>query len=380
MEEKKYDLIATSVFGLEAVVKRECEKLGFEDISVSNGKVEFKGGQRDIARANLWLRSAERVLIKLGEFEAKTFEDLYQGAKAIKWQDFLSKKGSFIVKAKALKSKLMSRSDIQSIVKKSVVDSLTKAYDILWFDESAERYGIEVSILKDLVTITLDSSGQGLHKRGYRLEQNKAPMKETLAAALVQLSSWEPDRPLVDLFCGSGTILLEAGMIAKNIAPGIQRDFDFTEWAWYDRGIFQEEKSKAYSEIRDIKLDIMGFDIDPKAIKAARANAVNADLDMDIKFITKDMKEVGLLNNFGVIISNPPYGERIGDKKMLDEIYGHLRALNKKLSTWSMFFITSDKDFELKINRMSDRKRKLYNGRIEVDYYQFLGPNPNLLR
>lgn len=380
MQEKKFDLIATSVFGLEAVVKRECEKLGFQDLSVSNGKVEFKGGLREIAKANLWLRSAERVLIKIGEFEAKTFDSLYESAKDLNWEDYLSKDGKFIVNAKAIKSKLMSTSDIQSIVKKAVIDRLTKAYDILWFDEKAERYRIEVSILKDVVTITLDTSGQGLHKRGYRLEQNKAPMKETLAAALVQLSNWQVDRPLVDLFCGSGTILIEAGMIGKNIAPGIQRDFDFLEWKWYDKGIFQEEKTKAYGQIKDVDLDIMGFDIDPKAIKAARNNAINADLDLDIKFVCKDMKDVGLLNNFGVIISNPPYGERIGDQKMLKEIYGHLRILSKKLSTWSMFFITSDKDFEREINRMSDRKRKLYNGRIEVDYYQFLGPNPNLLK
>lgn len=380
MEEKEFDLIATTVFGLEAVVKRECESLGFKNIKVSNGKVEFTGGQRQIAKANLWLRSAERVLIKLAEFKAYSFDDLYENSKKINWQDFLSKEGRYIVNGKSIKSKLMSVSDNQSIVKKSIIDKLSKEYDLIWFNEDAERYRIDVSILKDCVTITLDTSGSGLHKRGYRLEQNKAPMKETLAAALVQLSNWSYDRPLVDLFCGSGTILIEAAMIAKNIAPGIQRDFDFLEWKWYDKGVFREEKSGAYKEIKDRELDIIGFDIDPNAIEIAKNNALNADLDQDIKFITKDVKNVGLLNNFGVIISNPPYGERIGDVKMLNDIYSALKILIKKLSTWSIFIITNDKKFEDRINRLSDRKRKLYNGRIEVDYYQFLGPDPDLLK
>lgn len=380
MEEKVYDLIATTVFGLESVVKEECEKLGFENITVSNGKVEFTGGQKEIARANLWLRSSERVLIKLAEFEALTYDDLFDNTKAIPWVNYLSKEGKFIVNAKSVKSKLMSTSDNQSIVKKAIIDNISKEFDILWFKEEGERYRIDVSILKDMTTVTLDTSGAGLHKRGYRLEQTIAPMKETLAAALVQLSSWTYDRPLVDLFCGSGTILLEAAMIGKNIAPGIQRDFDFCHWPFFDQSIFREEKTKAYEAIRDVELDITGFDIDPKAIKIARNNAVNADLDTDIKFVTKDMKDVGLLNNFGVIISNPPYGERIGDEKMLEEIYQNLKLLMKKISTWSIYLITSDKDLEEKLNKLSDRKRKLFNGRIEVDYYYFIGPDPSLLK
>lgn len=380
MEEKVYDLIATTVFGLESVVKEECEKLGFENITVSNGKVEFTGGQKEIARANLWLRSSERVLIKLAEFEALTYDDLFDNTKAIPWVNYLSKEGKFIVNAKSVKSKLMSNSDNQSIVKKAIIDNLSKEFDIIWFKEDGERYRIDVSILKDMATVTLDTSGAGLHKRGYRLEQTIAPMKETLAAALVQLSSWTYDRPLVDLFCGSGTILLEAAMIGKNIAPGIQRDFDFCHWTFFDQSIFREEKTKAYEAIRDVELDITGFDIDPKAIKIARNNAVNADLDTDIKFVTKDMKDVGLLNNFGVIISNPPYGERIGDEKMLEEIYQNLKLLMKKISTWSIYLITSDKDLEEKLNKLSDRKRKLFNGRIEVDYYYFIGPDPSLLK
>lgn len=380
MDSKRYDLIATTVFGLESVVKKECENLGFGDIRVSNGKVEFKGSQRDIAKANLWLRSSERVLIKLGEFEAKTYDELYENSKKIAYEKFLSTSGKFVVNAKTIKSKLMSPRDLQSIVKKSIIDRMKKAHLIEWFKEDGARYRIEVAILKDLVTITLDTSGAGLHKRGYRLEQNKAPMKETLAAALVQLSNWSYDRPLVDLFCGSGTIPIEAALIGKNIAPGLSRDFDFTKWDFYDKSIFDQEKKLAYQSIEDRKLDIIGFDIDRRAIEIARSNAYNIALDEDILFITKDMKDVGLGNNFGVLISNPPYGERLGEKKDLDLIYINLANKFKKLTTWSFFLITSDKEFEKKVNKLADKKRKLYNGRIEVDYYQYLGLDPNLLK
>lgn len=380
MDNKKYDLIATTAFGLESVVKKECENLGFEDIRVSNGKVEFKGDQRDIATSNLWLRSADRVLIKLAEFEALSFDELYEKTKSINWQDFLSQGGKFIVNGKSIDSKLKSVPDCQSIVKKALIDKMSKVYDLLVFKETGERYRIEVSLLKDIATITLDTSGAGLHKRGYRLEQTKAPLKETMAAALVQLSNWKADRPLVDLFCGSGTILIEAAMIGKNIAPGIQRDFDFLNWEYYDTEIFREEKKKAYDSIKDVELDITGFDIDKEAIKIARSNAENFDLNEDIVFINKEMKDVGLINNFGVIISNPPYGERIGDKAMLDEIYKDLKEKLKKIFTWSTFIITSDKDLETSLGKIADRKRKLFNGRIEVHYYQFLGPDPDLLK
>lgn len=379
MEKRLYSLIATSVFGLESVVKKECEDLGFNNIRISNGRVEFEGGQRDIARANLWLRSSERVFIKLAEFKALTYDDLYDNCKAVNWEDYLSRDGKFIVNAKSVKSKLMSPSDNQSICKKAIIDRLSERYNLLWFPENEERYRIDVSINKDLVTISLDTSGEGLHKRGYRLEQNKAPMKETLAAALVQLSSWKADRPLVDLFCGSGTILIEAALIGRNIAPGIQRDFDFIHWKYFDESVFREEKARAYGEMKDVALDIIGFDIDRKSVEMARSNASNAGFD-DIKFITKDMKDVGLLNNFGVVISNPPYGERLGDEKSLKIIYENLSKHIKGLTTWSFYLITADRSLESQIGRLADKKRKLYNGRIQVDYYYFLGPNPDLLR
>ncbi|NLW52199.1 MAG: class I SAM-dependent RNA methyltransferase [Tissierellia bacterium] len=380
MKDKIYDLIATTVFGLEAIVKRECEQLGFSDINVSNGRVEFKGTQQDIAKANLWLRSSERVLIKLGEFEAKSFDELYEKTKSIDWENYLSTNGKFLVSGKSIKSKLYSVPDAQSIVKKAIVDKMSKVHDILWFNETEERYKIEVGLLKDIATITLDTSGAGLHKRGYRQEQTMAPMKETLASALVMLSNWRPDRPLVDLFCGSGTILIEACLIGKNIAPGISREFDFMKWPMFDMSVFREEKTNAYGMINDKKLDITGFDIDREAIKIAKSNAINAGVDEDIIFVTKDVKDVGLKNNFGVIVSNPPYGERIGDEDSLKQIYQALKILFKKISTWSVFMITSDKDFEKHVGKSADRKRKLFNGRIEVDYYQIIGPNPDLLK
>lgn len=380
MKDKIYDLIATTVFGLEAIVKRECEQLGFSDINVSNGRVEFKGTQQDIAKANLWLRSSERVLIKLGEFEAKSFDELYEKTKSIDWENYLSTNGKFLVSGKSIKSKLYSVPDAQSIVKKAIVDKMSKVHDILWFNETEERYKIEVGLLKDIATITLDTSGAGLHKRGYRQEQTMAPMKETLASALVMLSNWRPDRPLVDLFCGSGTILIEACLIGKNIAPGISREFDFMKWPMFDMSVFREEKTNAYGMINDKTLDITGFDIDREAIKIAKSNAINAGVDEDIIFVTKDVKDVGLKNNFGVIVSNPPYGERIGDEDSLKQIYQALKILFKKISTWSVFMITSDKDFEKHVGKSADRKRKLFNGRIEVDYYQIIGPNPDLLK
>lgn len=376
MKDTKFNLIATTVFGLESVVKDECIKLGFKDISVSNGKVEFTGDMRDIVRANLWLRSSERVLIKIAQFNAVTFDDIYDNISEIPWEKYLSENGKYIVTGKSVKSKLYSISDNQSISKKAIIDRMSKKFNKSWFDESGERYHIDVAILKNLVTVTLDTSGNGLHKRGYRQKQNEAPMKETLAAALVQISNWNGERPLVDLFCGSGTILIEACLIAKNIAPGISRDFDFNKWDWFDKNIYKEEKTNAYKAIKDKKLDIKGFDIDKNSIEIAKLNAINAGVDEDIEFVAKDMSKVGLLNNFGVLISNPPYGERIGNQSEIMKIYRSIGKLLDKLTTWSFFIITADKEFEESVNRLAIKKRKLYNGRIEVDYYQYPGPDP----
>ncbi|MGF0040612.1 THUMP domain-containing class I SAM-dependent RNA methyltransferase [Peptoniphilaceae bacterium SGI.131] len=376
MQDKIYEIIATAAFGLEGLVKRECQNLGFENVHTSNGKVEFTGSFRDIVRANLWLRSADRVLIKLLEFKAVSFEELFENLKVFDWWNYLSENGKYIVNARSLKSKLYSLRDIQAISKKAIVSALSKHYDKDWFFEDGEDYRIEISILKDFVTVGLDTSGAALHKRGYRLKQNQAPMKETLAAALVQLSKWDGTRPLVDFCCGSGTILIEAAMLAKNIAPGISRDFAFFKYPFFDKEVFRKEKKYCYEVMKKEKLDITGFDIDPKAVEIARDNALNMGLEDDINFVVKDMQRVGLKDNFGVVISNPPYGQRLGDEKSLRLIYDSLKEKFKSLFTWSYYIITADKDFEREVGKQADQKRKLYNGRIEVDYYQFIGPNP----
>lgn len=379
--QERYNIVVSTVFGLESVVKQECQALGFENISVSNGKVEFIGTQRDIIIANLWLRSAERVYIKLLEFQAISFDDIFENINNFEWERYLSEDGKFVISGKSQKSKLFSISDNQAITKKAIIKRLSKIYNKTWFSESGPLYNIKIALYKDVATVTLDTSGSGLHKRGYRRDQTLAPIKETLAAALVQLSNWNADRNFVDVFCGSGTIPIEAALIAKNIAPGISRNFAFNNWSFFDSKIYKEEKIKAYKAIKsDINFKIMGFDIDKKAIDIAKKNAINAGVDEDIEFVTKDIKDVGLQNNFGVMVSNPPYGERIGEEKEIQKIYKSISKLFDILTTWSFFFITSDKNFEREVKKVSDQKRKLYNGRIEVDYYQYLGVDPlNLL-
>lgn len=373
--QEKYNIYISTVFGLESVVKKECEDLGFKNLVVSNGKVEFEGTQRDIVIANLWLRSAERVYIKLMEFEALTFDDIYDNINGFAWEDYLSENGKYIISGKSVKSKLYSISDNQSITKKAIIDRLSKVYKKSWFMESDESYKIRIALLNDVATVTLDTSGSGLHKRGYRTEQNEAPIKETLAAALILLSKWDRKRDFIDLFCGSGTIPIEAALIAKNIAPGISRKFDFMNWEHFDQEVYREEKIRAYNEMNDNEVNITGFDIDPKSIEMSKINALNAGVDEDIKFVVKDVRRVGLKNNFAVVVSNPPYGERMGDEKVMENIYKSIAKLKKTSTTLSFYFITSDENFEREINFQADQKRKLFNGRIEVNYYQYHGPD-----
>lgn len=373
--QEKYNIYISTVFGLESVVKKECEDLGFKNLVVSNGKVEFEGTQRDIVIANLWLRSAERVYIKLMEFEALTFDDIYDNINGFAWEDYLSENGKYIISGKSVKSKLYSISDNQSITKKAIIDRLSKVYKKSWFMESDESYKIRIALLNDVATVTLDTSGSGLHKRGYRTEQNEAPIKETLAAALILLSKWDRKRDFIDLFCGSGTIPIEAALIAKNIAPGISRKFDFMNWEHFDQEVYREEKIRAYNEMNDNEVNITGFDIDPKSIEMSKINALNAGVDEDIKFVVKDVRRVGLKNNFAVVVSNPPYGERMGDEKVMENIYNSIAKLKKTSTTLSFYFITSDENFEREINFQADQKRKLFNGRIEVNYYQYHGPD-----
>jgi len=373
----RIDLIETTTFGLEAVTKRELIDLGADEINVENGKVSFKGTLRDIARANLWLRTAERLLVKMGEFKALTFEELFEKTKALPWEDWIPEEGNFIVEGKSVKSKLYSISDSQRIVEKAIVERLKTKYPVEWFKKSGPRYRVEVSLLKDIATLTIDTSGDGLHKRGYRDRAGDAPIKETLAAAMVMLSYWNKDRVLLDPFCGSGTILIEAAMIGKNIAPGLDRKFDAENWDMIPKEYWSEEKIEAMRKIdHDTTLHLLGADTDKRSILRARDNAANVGLEDDIAFFMKDMRDVDLQEEYGVVITNPPYGERMGEKEDVEQLY---RDFGKKFMdhpTWSVYAITSNENFEGLYGKKADRKRKLYNGRIKVDYYQFYGPRP----
>ncbi|WP_422485631.1 THUMP domain-containing class I SAM-dependent RNA methyltransferase [Gudongella sp. DL1XJH-153] len=374
---EKIELIATTTFGLEAVTKRELIDLGVEDINVENGKVYFTGTLRDIARANIWLRTAERVLVKMGEFKALSFEELFEKTKALPWEDWIPEEGNFIVDGKSIKSQLFSISDSQRIVEKAIVERLKTKYPIEWFKKSGPRYRVEVALLKDIATLTIDTSGEGLHKRGYRDRAGDAPIKETLAAAMVMLSYWNKDRVLLDPFCGSGTILIEAAMIGKNIAPGLDRKFDAENWDVVPSSYWSEEKIEAMRKIdHDSTLHLLGADTDKRSILRARDNAANVGLEDDIAFFMKDMRDVDLQEDYGVVITNPPYGERMGEREEVELLYKDFGKKFRELSTWSIYAITSNERFEELYGKKADRKRKLYNGRIKVDYYQFYGPRP----
>lgn len=371
----KLELIATATFGLEAVVKREIQNLGYKVVKSEDAKITFLGDERAIVRSNLWLRSADRVLLKMGEFTALTFEELFQQTKAIPWEELIPIDGKFTVTGTSVKSKLHSVPSCQSIVKKAVVERLREYYCIDRFEETGADYTIKTTILKDNVTLTIDTSGTGLHKRGYRVRDVAAPIKETLAAAMVQLSFWRVGRLLIDPCCGSGTIPIEAAMIGRNIAPGLNRKFASEEWEMIPEEMWKEERRSAFEAVDyDAELKIYAFDIDGKAIEAAKENAIEAGVDDCIIFKTMDMAKLSARENNGIIITNPPYGERIGEEKQIETIYKKYRTFMAENSTWSLFLITTDKTVEGKImGRPADRRRKLYNGRLEVCYYQFHG-------
>ena len=370
-------LIATTTFGLEAVCKRELINLGYKDIKVQDGRVEFKALERDIPRANLWLRTAERVLLKLGEFKALSFDELFEKTKELPWDEWIPEDGNFIVEGKSINSKLYSVSDCQRIVEKAIVEKLKTKYDVSWFEKSGARYTVQISILKDTATLTIDTSGEGLHKRGYRDRAGDAPIKETLAAAMILLSYWNKDRVLFDPFCGSGTIPIEAAMIGRNIAPGLDREFDSEKWDRIKKEYWNEAKSEAFEKIdNESKLHILACDIDKRSILRSRDNAAKLGLEEDIAFFMKDMREVDLHEDYGVVITNPPYGERIGEKPEIHDLYKDLGEKLKPFDTWSVYVITSEENFEQLYGKKADKKRKLYNGRIKVDYYQYYGPRP----
>lgn len=373
---KNIKLIATTNMGLEAVTKRELLDLGYEDLEVSDGKIKISCQLKDIAILNLRLRTAERVLLLIDSFRAETFEELFDKVFEIRWWDYIAEDDQFIIQGRSRKSKLFSISDCQRITEKAIIEKLKMKYKVSWFKKSGPRVKIEVSLLNDLAEITMDTSGEGLHKRGYREVNYKAPLSETIAASLVKLTFWNKDRILADPFCGSGTIPIEAGMIEKNIAPGLMRDFDFVKFKFFDEDIFKEEKKKCYSEINyDEKLEILASDVSHKAIQIAKANAEILGLDEDISFFQKDIRDLDLPDDYGVIITNPPYGERIG-KEDVDELNKELGELARSLKTWSYYIITANENFEKNFGKKADRNRKLYNGRLKTYYYQYYGPKP----
>ena len=369
-------LIATTNMGLEAVTKRELQDLGYKDLEVNDGKIKISCQLKDIAILNLRLRTAERVLLLIDSFRAETFEELFDKVFEIRWWDYIAEEDQFIIQGRSRKSKLFSISDCQRITEKAIIEKLKMKYKVSWFEKSGPRVKIEVSLLNDIAEITMDTSGDGLHKRGYREVNYKAPLSETIAASLVKLTFWNKDRILADPFCGSGTIPIEAAMIEKNIAPGLMRDFDFVNFKFFDEEIFKEEKKKCYSEIKyDEKLEILASDVSHKAIQIARANAEILGLDEDISFFQKDIRDLDLPDDYGIIITNPPYGERIG-KEDVDQLNKELGELARSLKTWSYYIITANENFEKNFGKKADRNRKLYNGRLKTYYYQYYGPKP----
>lgn len=374
---KSFDLIATAAAGIEAVVGKELRQLGI-DCQVENGRVLFKGDVETISRANLWLRSADRIKILVGEFPAKTFEELFQGVYALDWENYLPLGCRFpVAKAKSVKSKLHNEPSVQSITKKAVVKKLQKHFhrpENIPLLENGPEFKIEVSILKDKARLMIDTTGSSLFKRGYRTDKGGAPIKENMAAAILLLSNWFPDKPFVDPTCGSGTFCIEAAMIGMNMAPGRNRDFAFEKWPWVDKDLVDKVRKEADEKVDyDAELDISGFDIDGRMIEIAQKNVREAGLEDVVKLKQMRLQDFKTDKINGVIVSNPPYGERLLDDKAVDILYNEMGKTFAPLKTWSQFILTSDEDFEEKFGRKADKKRKLYNGTLKVDLYQFYG-------
>ena len=376
---RRFELIAPCHFGMESVLKREITDLGYDITEVADGRVTFFGDEEALCRANIFLRTAERILIKIGSFHAETFEELFQGTKSLPWEDYIPKDGKFwVAKAASVKSKLFSPSDIQSIMKKAMVERMKEHYHVSWFPEDGAKFPLRVFLYKDIVTIGIDTSGDSLHKRGYRTLTSKAPITETLAAALIMLTPWNKDRILVDPFCGSGTFPIEAAMIGANIAPGMMREFTADCWGkvvpkkvWYNAYDEAEDMIR-----RDVQMNIQGYDLDPEIVKCAMANANAAGVGDYIHFQARDVKDLRHPKHYGFIITNPPYGERLEEKEALPALYKTIGESFANLPDWSMYLITSYEDAEKYIGRKADRNRKIYNGMIKSYFYQFMGPKP----
>lgn len=373
----KIELIATATFGLEAIVAQEIKDLGYDNLSIENGKVTFDADESAICRANLWLRTADRVRLKVGEFKATTFDQLFEQTKALPWPDLLPADAAFPVDGKSVNSTLFSISDCQAIAKKAVVESMKKRYKTEWFKEEGPLYKIEISMLKDIATLTIDTSGPGLHKRGYRTAGSEAPLRETLAAALILLSRWQPESALIDPLCGSGTIPIEAALIGQNIAPGMNRNFASEEWPIIPRELWREARKETHDLTNyNRELDISGTDINPDLINIARKNAIEAGVENLIHFQARPLAELSSKKKYGKVICNPPYGERLGTQREVELLYKDMGKLFRKLDSWSYYILTAYDDFERFFGKQASKRRKLYHGNIKVQYYQYFGPRP----
>ncbi|WP_313467032.1 class I SAM-dependent RNA methyltransferase, partial [Carnobacterium sp.] len=374
---KQFQLVATAASGIEALVGKELRGMGYE-CQVENGKVLFTGTEKDIAQTNLWLRTADRVKIIVGEFDAYEFDELFEKTKALPWEDYLPMDANFPVAGKSIKSTLYSVSDCQALVKKAIVDRLSEVYHRRTrLPETGALYQLEVALLKDKVTLTLDTTGPSLFKRGYRIAKGGAPLKENMAAALISLTTWRKDRPFYDPVCGSGTLPIEAALIGRNIAPGLNRSFSFEEWEWFDQSILKEVRSEAKAAIdHEIELDIVGTDIDAKMIEIAKQNAIEAGVGDSVVFKQMQLADFTTEKEYGVILANPPYGERLGEEEEIQALYKQMGKVYRPLKTWSKYILTSDLTFETHYGERATKKRKLYNGALRTDLFQYWGTRP----
>ncbi len=373
----EYKLIATAASGIEALVGRELRDMGIE-CEVENGKAIFYGDIETIGRANLWLRTADRIKIVVGEFEAKTFESLFDQVKALPWEDFLPMDANFPVSGKSIKSTLFSVSDCQALTKKAIVNRLSEYYSRYGrLPETGAQFPIEVALLKDKVTLTIDTTGPSLFKRGYRLEKGGAPLKENMAAAIISLTTWRKDRPFYDPVCGSGTFCIEAALIGRNMAPGFNREFLFESWPWVNDSVMETLRAEADAQVDyETELDILGTDIDPKMIEIAKKNAEEIGLGEDITFKQMQLSDFTTDKEYGVIVANPPYGERLGEEGAVRELYKQMGDVYRPLKTWSKYILTSDLQFESFYGAKATKKRKLYNGALRTDLFQYWGTRP----
>lgn len=367
-------LIAPTLLGVESITAKELKRLGYNDVIVEDGRVSFKGDIQAVCRSNLWIRTAERILINVGEFSATTYDELFEKTKSLPWDEWIPEDGAFPVKGYSLKSKLYSVPDCQAIIKKAVVEKLKTKYKRTWFDEKGALYQLQFSMMKNKVTLMIDTSGQGLHKRGYREKSNIAPLRETLAAAMIMLSKWKSDRPLLDPFCGSGTIPIEAALIGANIAPGMEREFVSESWPNIPKKLWWDARKEAHSVINSHKLEIAGSDIDKQTVNLSKENAYKANVDEYIVFKTMDVKDIKPLGDYGCIICNPPYGERMGQIREVEQLYEQMGEAFKRFKTWSKYILTPHEDFQRHFGKFADKNRKLYNGMIKCYYYQYFGP------